>query len=188
MNDELKKIEIETARLRLERERLAYEEQLDKRNRSRRVSAATQQAFDTTKDVGSVALGASVSLFKIAFGFLLGAAGWALAAAFIFVVDPKITNFGFHYGYWAGSGGWVLILFGGITGALFASQKKKAISQSYLFGSHWPSDFWKKFNTYGCFVGGVITMIVGYRSGDVTVMIFGGVGFLFGFIMPHLKK
>lgn len=121
MDDELKKIEIETARIRLERERMAYQNELDKQNRNKRASNTAVNAINITR---TASLNAASIIFiglKYAFSALLGGA-FATYGSYLWVSKNRggsnIDDWNFNFGYWAGSGGWIFILLGAICGGL----------------------------------------------------------------------
>jgi hypothetical protein len=123
MDDELRKIEIETARIRLERERLALQDEINKRNLNDRVANVAQNAINRTRDIGVSAVDTSTSVLKYAFAAFFGAAGTG-AIAGIWILATKsswdIRKFAFDFGFWAGSGGWILLLVGGLIGIYLA--------------------------------------------------------------------
>ena len=113
MNDELKSIEIETARIRMERERLALQDDLDRRKRSAKVADVSQAVMETTFAAGEVATGVALTATKLISKALLGALV-AAALCFVWVAAQQWKGdfrlLMFDYGYWMGSGGFILVL------------------------------------------------------------------------------
>ncbi len=122
MDDELKKIEIETARIRLERERIAYQNELDKQNRNKRASNTAVNAINMTRTASMNAANIFFLGLKYAFSALVGAAV-ATYASYLWVSKNRggsnVDDWNYNFGYWAGSGGWIFILLGAICGGLF---------------------------------------------------------------------
>ncbi|MCX6056707.1 MAG: hypothetical protein NTW69_00935, partial [Chloroflexi bacterium] len=122
MDNELKNIEIETARIRLERERLALQDEVDKRQRSQRSIERTQNAVETAQAVGVAASVATINLFQI---ILISVIGGAIAAliGLVWVAktkwDGNSFDLAYSYGYWLGNGGWIPILIFAISSPFF---------------------------------------------------------------------
>lgn len=73
MNDELRQIEIETARIKLERERLALEDELRRRQRSKEAKNVATNVADAAKGLGTLK-----GLVKLA--------AWGFAAYILFLL------------------------------------------------------------------------------------------------------
>lgn len=124
MEDELKNIGIETARIRMERERLALQDDLDRRKRNAKVADAAQTVMETTLAAGGVATVVALTATKLVSKALFGAiVAGALSFAWVAAHQWK-GDFGrltWDYGYWLGSGGFVFILVCAIGYPLFSS-------------------------------------------------------------------
>ncbi len=116
MDDDLKRIELQAAKIRLEREQLLLENERDRRHRVERASAVAQSAVDSTKQIGRVVGSATAKLIRFAIAtavtlVLSGLFGLLLSAAWV-AVSPRATQGDFEYqlGFFLGGGGWMVIV------------------------------------------------------------------------------
>ena len=122
MEDDLQKIEIETAKIRLERERLALRQEMSRANMGERVAESAHSAIRSTKLIGVSTLKTSATIAKYLLSALIGITLMSSVGA-LWVIATKSNwtthGFGFNFGYWLGSGGAVLVLTSGIAGMLY---------------------------------------------------------------------
>jgi hypothetical protein len=124
MDDELKRIQLETAKLQLEREKLALQAERDRLARKSRIADSTRDIVQGTAAVGSAAASASARLLKSLISLLLRAIGWGilstlLCVAIVMLLRTDIPgDIQFKLGYFLGSGGWMIIVIGVLVGLL----------------------------------------------------------------------
>lgn len=124
MDDELKNIEIETARIRMERERLALQDDLERRKRSAKVANVSHSLRETAVAAGGVATDFALTATKLISKALFGAlAGGVLSFAWVSAQQSKgdFSRMTWDYGYWMGSGGFVFVLICAIGYPFFSS-------------------------------------------------------------------
>ena len=128
MDDELKRIQLETAKLQLEREKLALQSERDRITRNARIVDSTREIVQGTAAVGAAAAGTSAWLLKTLLTLLFRVIGWGLMsllvclAIVIFLRKDIPGDIQFKLGYFLGSGGWMLIVIGIIVGFLLPSK------------------------------------------------------------------
>lgn len=116
MDDDLKRIELQAAKIRLERDQLLLENERDRRRRVERVTEVAQGAFDATKQVGGVVASAAGTLIGFVITTLItlvvsGLFGLLVSTAWV-AISPRKTPGDFQYqlGFFLGGGGWVVIV------------------------------------------------------------------------------
>ena len=134
MNDELKQIQLETAKLQLEREKLALQFERDRITRNARIADSAREIVQGTAAVGTAAAGASSWLLKTLLTLIFRVIGWGLSsllvclAIVIFLRKDIPGDIQFKLGYFLGSGGWMIIVIGIILG--FILPRKTSAPQS----------------------------------------------------------
>lgn len=129
MEDELKRVELETAKLRLERERLELDEARGRRARNERVAEATREAVKSTVAIGADVASAGMSTIGFLLMLLLRLLGWACLGAILCAILVLVFrkdfpgSFEYRFGSFLGSGGYMVILIGCIVGLLMPKRK-----------------------------------------------------------------
>ena len=103
MDDKLRAIEIETARLKLERERLAFKRETESQRRIEKATQIGGAMIDTTREIG----GGLWSLFKVLFVLTMGGCLGMLAllafAAFQVISSNNLPGgFEYRFGFYMG--------------------------------------------------------------------------------------
>jgi hypothetical protein len=129
MDDELKRIQLETAKLQLERERLALQAERDRLNRNARIARSTRDLMQGTAAAGAVAADATARILKAVLWFIMRAIGWGTMALIlclaivIFIRMDLPGDLEYKLGYFLGSGGWMIILIGVVVGLLLPKKR-----------------------------------------------------------------
>ena len=124
MDDELKRIQLETAKLQLEREKLALQSERDRVTRNALIADSTREIVQGTTAVGAAAVGVSAWLLKALLTIIFRVTGWGLMsllvclAIVIFFREDFPGDIQFKLGYFLGSGGWMIIVIGIVVGLL----------------------------------------------------------------------
>ena len=116
MDDDLKRIELQAAKIRLERDQLLLDNERDRRRRVERVVEVAHGAVETTKQVGNVAASAAGTLlvFVVTTAITLvvsGLFGLIVSAAWV-LMSPRKTPGDFQYqlGFFLGGNGWMIVV------------------------------------------------------------------------------
>lgn len=132
MSDELKEIEVELAKIRLKRERMLLQDELKKREKS-------AKAIDLTSKTIQYSTTATTTLFKYLFGAFLGMAFVAtLSLLFIAKQNDQSQSLIYSFGYWMGSGGYLILVIGAIGGIAYMIPEKQTVGLekfiNFVFG------------------------------------------------------
>ena len=130
-DDELKNIEIEIARLKLERERIYLQDEKDKRSRNANTIIAAQSAISSTGNT-----------LKKVLKFILGSIFGAIVSSYVCFLwvsknrgGENFSEWTFNFGYWLGSGGFILIVVCAILGGFITvSNAPKAFMEGLRDG------------------------------------------------------
>ena len=124
MDDELKRIQLETAKLQLERQKLALQSERDRITRNARIADSTREIVQGTAAVGAAVADTSAWLLKALLTLIFRVVGWGLMsllvclAIVIFFRKDIPGDIQYKLGYFLGSGGWMIIVIGIIVGFL----------------------------------------------------------------------
>jgi hypothetical protein len=125
MDEEIRKLELETARLRLERERIALENDVERHRRGHAMETAAIDAAHTTKRVAGSLFSSLIDSLRIAWGAILffgiGAAIALIASALWVAFAPRRVDgeYLYQFGYFLGDGGWMWIVGAGLASLVF---------------------------------------------------------------------
>ena len=116
MDDDLKRIELQAAKIRLEREQLLLVAEKEKRRRIERATEVAQGAVDATKQVGGAVASAAGAFVEFVLSTVLtlavfGLFGLLASAAWV-AISPRKTPGDFQYqlGFFLGGNGWMVIV------------------------------------------------------------------------------
>jgi hypothetical protein len=116
MGDDLRETELEIARIRLERERMALQEDIEKRNRKTAVAQAARTISEVSKQAGRSTVKATGEILKfcLAFAFVVvvsGLIGFAVCALYVLIIPSKYPwDFAGQLGGFMGLGGWMVVV------------------------------------------------------------------------------
>jgi hypothetical protein len=137
MDDELKKIELETARIRLLREKIALDGEIAKRDRNLLISNGKKNTIDTVIGVTQFAAKSSASISIRVFKAVLTAGLYSLIVILLIAKEKNwdTQHLLFNFGLYIGTGGFIPILIAGATGhwLFFDDQKSWSKGAMLLF-------------------------------------------------------